>query len=245
MKKIILLLLICTLTSSLYVNAQISSVRILSDNEANYVKAHYGHIINYQDRRKGSSQVRTNNYPKKALKEGIYGDVVLSFMIQKDSILNNLALVKSPHQILTTHAIKEIGLFKNSWTPAMLNNEPISKEYLYVFRYLSSKNQPYDYNKKGLKFIQKQKYKKALKLYNKAIVDNPFDFELFDSLSKVKDALGDKEGAKKDYQTALYLKDNIMSVKTIVAPASVGPKGLKMKDGVAIVRSGSVSGGRR
>jgi hypothetical protein len=62
------------------------------------------------------------------------------------------------------------------------------------------------------KKIKKQDYEKALLLYDKAILGNPYDYRLFQSRSKVKLLLGDEEGARIDQRTSERLNNEIMSV---------------------------------
>jgi hypothetical protein len=47
-------------------------------------------------------------------------------------------------------------------------------------------------------------------------MDNKYDFELFESRSKVKEILGDTEGAKNDQLISLKLNDEIMSVIDVI-----------------------------
>jgi len=157
-------------------------------------------------------------YPREGSSPKIEGDVVLSCTITKEGKLTSLAVVSSPDISLSNSSLVAVNDLEKEWSPAKINNIPIDKNYLFIFRYRIYKNtQPIDYNKNAKRYFEKQKYEKALKLYNEAITDNRFNFEFYESRSKVKEVLGDMEGAKSDKLISSQYNDQIMSIINISA----------------------------
>jgi len=68
-----------------------------------------------------------------------------------------------------------------------------------------------------LNLFKKQKYERALETFNTGIEDNKYDYELYELRSKVKEMLGDNEGAKNDQINSLRLKDEVMSIIDVTA----------------------------
>ena len=65
--------------------------------------------------------------------------------------------------------------------------------------------------------FEKHKYERALKTFNSGIEDNKYDYELYELRSKVKEMLGDIEGAKNDQLNSLRLKVEVMSIIDVTA----------------------------
>lgn len=152
-------------------------------------------------------------YPEAEMINGTQGDVAFSFQITSDGKLENLAVKNSSNYSLINSAKKAIDLLDGKWDPAKLNDVPIDKKYEIVFRYrIYLDTKPYDFKSQGKKLIEKQKYEKALKNFNSGIEDNKYDYELYELRSKVKELLGDVDGAKNDQLIALNLKDEVMWV---------------------------------
>jgi tetratricopeptide (TPR) repeat protein len=157
-------------------------------------------------------------YPEDALMKDIQGDVLFSFSVKKDGRSEKLLLVGSPDISLSTGSIVALNSIIGAFSPARINNVPVDKEYLIVFRYrIFINSQPTDYRGLVKKSIDKQKYDKALKLCNQGIIDNEYDSGLFELRSIAKEKLGDAEGAKKDKQAALKLNDEIMTIINVNA----------------------------
>lgn len=156
-------------------------------------------------------------YPKEGITNKTEGDVVLSLIIRKNGKLDSLVKVSSPDISLSVNSIIALNsIDKEGWSPAKINNSPIDKKYFIVFRYrIFLNSQPYDYKGKAKEFFENQKYEKVLKLYDKAIKDNQYNFESFESRSRVKVIMGDIEGAKKDQIISLKLKDEIMLIVNV------------------------------
>lgn len=211
MKRITILFFAVFLMS--FISAKSQSTQKI-DPSLNIEKAKYlnGDLTRYL-----SKNVR---YPKQCFVDRIQGDVIISFVVDRTGKVDSLAVISSPNNIISTSSILAFDKLDSLWSPAIINKKPIDKKYLIVFRYrMGADKMPSKYiisKKKANKLFEKRKYEKALKFYTKAIEENPYDFELFESRSKVKEILGNKEVGKLDYLTSINLKNEIMSVVDIV-----------------------------
>ncbi len=161
---------------------------------------------------------KTVKYPEALLTKNIQGDVVLSLKITRNGKLDSLAILKSPDFSLSTSAIVAINSLEKEWSPTRINDSPVDRNYLIIFRYrIYLETQPADFKTKAVEYFKEQKYEKALKLFNKAIKDNQYDFELFEYRSKIKETLGDSEGSKQDYITSINFKNEVMSIVNVYA----------------------------
>ena len=161
---------------------------------------------------------KNTKYPGSALQNNIEGDVILSFVIRKDGKLDSLLAISSPDMVLSRSAFESFKLTDGKWSPTVDDNGPIDKKYLIVFRYRMSMNiGPTDYKADADGYFKKQKFEKALKNYNRAIEDNQYDAEAFESRAKVKEKLGELEGSKQDYKTSQLLKNEIMTYVDVIA----------------------------
>lgn len=163
---------------------------------------------------------KNTNYPTDQLQSNMggsgEGDVILSLTIHKDGKSEFLKIVSSPDKSFSASSIIAFSKLADEWSPAKISNESVDKNYLIVFRYRKYMDtQPIDYTGRIEKYLSKQKYKEALRLLNNAINDNKYDQKLFESRSKVKQLLGDIEGAKTDEVTANKLNDEFLSLVTV------------------------------
>lgn len=157
-------------------------------------------------------------YPIEALKNKIQGDVILSFNIDKNGKMNNFKVISSPSEILTTSSLISFDHAENKWSPSPINETPVNKDHIIVFRYRFYLNtQPIDYKEKAKKYMEKQKYDIALKTYNTAISENRFDYELYELRSKLNEILGDDESTEIDSQQSDRIKNEITAIVNIVA----------------------------
>ncbi|MGE0089832.1 MAG: energy transducer TonB [Bacteroidales bacterium] len=203
MKRLIILSTISLLFFNSLVFSQISnttdSLPIIEN--AKYLKGDLNAILN-----------STIKYPTDGLKSNIQGDVVLSFLITKNGKLDSLVILSSPSMALSTASVITLNSLENEWTPCKINNKSIDKKYLIVFRYRMYLNTtPPTYKKDADKLFKKQKFDKALKLYNKAIKENQYDYELFEARALTKENLGDTEGAKEDRASSILIKNEILT----------------------------------
>lgn len=209
MGKIIILFGVVFLTCNTYVNCQTTQN---SDSVSSFVKATYLE----DDITKLLAQ--KTKYPIEALKNKIQGDVIVSFVVNKNGKLDKLAIVSSPDLSISTSSIIVLNTLEKEWSPTVINKTPIDKNYLIIFRYrMYMEFKPSSLKSKAEKYYKKEKYEKALTFYNKAIKDNQYDFQLFESRSRIRKMIGDIEGSKQDYSTSTTLKNEIMAVIEIDA----------------------------
>jgi tetratricopeptide (TPR) repeat protein len=152
------------------------------------------------------------NYPQEAFLNQVQGDVILSFKITSNGKTGDINVVSTPAEILSVSSILSLNGISENWNPCKVNGVPIDKTYLLVYRYrvLTNSNQ-LNYHKKADKLIQKEKFDKALKIYDKLLEDNKFDFSLFEKRAKTHELLGNFENANNDLEQALKLKNSVIS----------------------------------
>lgn len=144
---------------------------------------------------------------------GSEGDVILSLVIGKVGKSDSLSIVSSVGKSFSTSALVAFSKLPDEWSPAIINHQPADKRYLIVFRYRKYLDtQPYDYKGKIEQLLSREKYKEALKQLNRAINDNRYDSELFESRSRAKQLLGDAEGATADRLTSMRLSEEVLSL---------------------------------
>lgn len=161
---------------------------------------------------------KNTEYPLEALKKKIQGDVIFLINIDKNGKIDNVNIVSSSFDILTSNSLASINKLKNEWSPYKEIGMPVSKSPLIVFRYRYYINtQPPEYRKRAEKYVKKQKYEKALKYCNLAIKENQFDSELFELRSKIKRMLGDSDGANLDSEQSDRLENEIISVVDVIS----------------------------
>lgn len=213
MEKIIILLGVVFLTCGTVANGQTSQGADSAFVKASYLKGHISNVMRHNSK-----------YPIEAAMNKVQGDVIASFVIDAEGKLDDIAIVSSPGKSLSKSVITALNKIKEEWRPSE-NEKPIAKQYLIVFMFRTYEESiPPTYKSKAEKYLQKEKYEKALKYFDKAIIDNQYDYFLFESRSELKEILGDQEGAKQDDSTSMTLKNEIISVIEI---NSVGIKRTK------------------
>ena len=163
--------------------------------------------------------LQTNlKYPKEAVEANLQGDVILAFKIDKNGKSDSLNIISSPSKILSYSSSISFNQLEDKWSPCKVNGNPIDKIYMLVIRYRMWLNtHPPEYMKKAEKFVEKQKYDKALEYYNLAIKENKYDYKQFESRSKLEKILSNIGSAKEDSLQAIRLKNEIISVVDINA----------------------------
>ena len=209
MRKTIILFVAAFLTIITVVNGQTIQ---RPDSISNFVKA----IYLQEDLNKFIQENAT--YPIEAIKKKVEGDVIVSFVIDRKGKLDSLIIESSPDFLLSTSTIIALNTLNKEWNATKLNDNPIDKKYLIIFRYrIYSETMPQSSESKAEKYFVKEKFDKALIFYNKAIEDNKYDSELFAARSQVRRKLGDIDGAEQDFITSTTLKNEIMSIIEIYA----------------------------
>lgn len=71
-------------------------------------------------------------YPQIALENGIQGNVVVQFVVEKDGKISNVKVLQSPDRTLTDAAIavlEKANSLKNGWKPGQQRNKPVRVKY--------------------------------------------------------------------------------------------------------------------
>lgn len=162
-------------------------------------------------------------YPEQGINKNIQGDVIVSFRISREGRMDSIKILSTPDIILSASSIITINSVTENWVPAIENNSPVDKNYKVVFRYrIYVNSRPVDYGSSAAKSAGKMKYEKALEQYNRAIRDNPYDSDLLESRSGVRELVGDRDGAEKDHLAALKLLDEVMTIIDVPAYGLAG-----------------------
>ncbi len=77
----------------------------------------------------------TANYPKEAYKNGIEGDVLVSFTIDEKGRTSNYKIVKGISYSCDEEAIKNMQKTDGHWIPALLKHETVKVEYIMPVKY--------------------------------------------------------------------------------------------------------------
>ena len=139
-------------------------------------------------------------YPQAAIDAGEQGAVVLSFTISKRGELKNLNIDETPSMNLSLSAMEAFNTLQGKWNPATEDGEAVDKNYKIVFKYRTTI--PINYAKSAQTSFQKGKSEKAIKMWTKAINDNPFSSSLYASRAEVYRAMGMEDKALADEQKA-------------------------------------------
>jgi protein TonB len=71
-------------------------------------------------------------YPQIALENGIQGNVVVSFVVEKDGKMSKITILQSPDRTLTEAALavlEKANNLKNGWKPGKQRNKPVRVTY--------------------------------------------------------------------------------------------------------------------
>lgn len=209
MKKSISFLVITFLT--FYSVAHSQSIQ-KSDSVPAFEKAKYLK----EDLEKGLS--RNTRYPLEALKSESQGDVIFSFIITKEGKMENIIMISPLTTGISPSVFNAINQLDKNWVPAKENGKPIDKKYTIVYRYRLYENvKPADLKNEAEGYVKRKKYDKALKSYNEAIDDNPYDYKLVEARAQVKELLGEIEGSKQDHKASIMLFADVLAVETIIS----------------------------
>ena len=68
-------------------------------------------------------------YPKKAKKNDIQGQVYVSFVVEKDGSINEIAIKKGVHELLDQEAMRIVQNMP-AWSPGNQNGKPIRVQFV-------------------------------------------------------------------------------------------------------------------
>jgi TonB family protein len=144
------------------------------------------------------------DYPKNATKAGVEGTVVIQFKVLPSGDLSEIQVVNSVCPDYDDAVTKAIEATTGMWNPGTDNGHPVTmeKEVSVVFKRegMEMYNTAQYYAVTANKFSKKGNYKRAIKLYNKAIVICPNCAFTFYQRGLARYNSGDQEGAKKDFE---------------------------------------------
>lgn len=150
--------------------------------------------------------------------------------------MDSISVLETPDFVLTKNSILALNVLPENWNPAMLNSTPIDKKYQIIFRYrIYFNTQPRNYKASAINTYNKGNYDKALKAFNTAIEDDPYDYVLYKLRADVKEKLGDTAGAKDDISLCTKIQD------TILATVKLDAVGMRRTETVRSVNSRNVN----
>jgi protein TonB len=73
-------------------------------------------------------------YPKECAEKGIYGRVIVAFVVERDGQLSNIRVVKSVHRALDKEALRIVNLMPR-WIPGEQNGVTVRVKYIIPIRF--------------------------------------------------------------------------------------------------------------
>ena len=73
-------------------------------------------------------------YPKKCAEKGIYGRVIVAFVVERSGMLSNIKVVKSVHRALDKEALRIVKLMPR-WIPGEQNGVTVRVKYIIPIRF--------------------------------------------------------------------------------------------------------------
>ena len=73
-------------------------------------------------------------YPKECAEKGIYGRVIVAFVVERDGQLSNIRVVKSVHRALDKEALRIVKLMPR-WIPGKQNGIAVRVKYIIPIRF--------------------------------------------------------------------------------------------------------------
>ncbi len=154
-------------------------------------------------------------YPKGALNCNKEGTEVIKFVVNPDGSLSNFDVINSICREIDDELIRVLKTTNGMWQPGENNGNPVAmeKEVSLIFTAGNFKDlNKYFTAKATNSFVQgckkmylKNNSKKALRYYNQGMRYLPYDKNLLYVRGICKYELGDKEGARKDWERIVTL----------------------------------------
>lgn len=186
------------------------------ETESDFVKATYtkGNLISIL----GQGLI----YPEDAAANGTEGNVIYLLKIDQTGKLVSSVPKERVSNELAKQAEEAIEKLTADWKPSKVHGEAVDREYLLIFSYKIFYNAlPLDYHTMAKKFEDKGKPDKAVKTYDDAIKNYPFEPVYYTMRAKLKKELGDQEGAAADELMAEKLNMEVLAVVEIAQSQSV------------------------
>ena len=159
--------------------------------------------------------VENAKYPVDALNCNKEGTEVIKFVVEPNGSLTNFEVVNSVCASIDKELIRVLETTDGMWQPGYNNGEPVAmeKEVSLIFMANNYKDLTKHFTAKATNsFVQgnkkmfvKQKHKKALRYFDQGMRYLPYDKSLLYVRGICKYELGDKEGARKDWNRIVEL----------------------------------------
>jgi len=181
-------------------------------------------LFNLIEPEKSIDQLLSENvrYPSKALQDRKEGSVLLSLKINAAGFIDSLFIIESTDEIFKNEALLAVGILESKWSPELLKEKPTDRKYLLFFKFDTFLNEasPNERVKQAEKLIEKEKFKKALKVLDKLIAENPYQVNTHELRWQVNLILSETVEAQKDYLKIKYLEKEFLSVVEVFAIGS-------------------------
>jgi tetratricopeptide (TPR) repeat protein len=184
--------------------------------EPDFVKATYskGNLINILG--------QDLTYSKEAALNGTEGYVTFLLKIDENGKLVEVTPKERVSDFLANPARAAIDKLTADWKPSKVGGVPVAREYLLVFSYkIFYNSSTLDYHAMAKKYEEKGKIDKAIKTYDDAIEDYPYDPVYYTMRAKFKREMDDVEGAVADELMAQRINMEVLAVVQIAHSQSV------------------------
>ena len=238
--KTILIFLACLIFTITAIGQNDRKDRVISINEVEVTPPKFTGIDKVLEVVQGTEAtsihqylVNNFNYPNK---NGVSdeGTEVVRFTVTQSGKLENFNVINSVSFKIDKEIIRVLKSTSGMWKPGYNNGEPVDmeKEIAFAIKIGVTEDQALmkDFQKiaeccfksGNKRFFIKGKPKKALKHYDHGIKLMPYDQALFYMRGLCKYELGDKEGARKDWErllalggidNSIYLVENVNTLK--------------------------------
>ncbi|HOK52071.1 MAG TPA: energy transducer TonB [Bacteroidales bacterium] len=203
-RKLFILILLC-----------ISVASFAQDSTSTFIKTKFkGNIYEFFGK-----QI---SYPMPLAMNGIQGNVIVSFHLNADGVLDSIDFISFPHVQMAQDVAQVLQKTQNLWTPTVMNGQNVPYRYKLVVKYAlysdepPSKSESFVLKEKAEKKFKKGKLEDALKLIDKAILIDPYITDFYYLRSQIYKSKNENEKSDEDYKTAQNLDKEIMAIITIV-----------------------------
>lgn len=162
-------------------------------------------------------------YPENSLNCGKQGTVVVQFTVNTEGNLSDFDIINSVCPEIDNEVVQTLKTTDGMWLPGSNNGKPVemTKEISLVFAVNSNpykttneifRENAIHYFENGTKALyQSKNVKKAMKNFSNGITYLPYDKSLLLLRGMCRYELGDKEGARFDWDRMMHLGGNDMS----------------------------------
>ena len=158
-------------------------------------------------------------YPSEALKSQESSRVVFSVKIGADATLDSVFIVEDAPAYFLDHVQEVFSRGSTLWNKSILENRPVNERYLvcFNFEYAGNNGPPADLVKSARDLLDKGKADRALKILDKLIEKQPYDYQNFELRAEAHRQLGNTEPAQRDYMNSRLIKKKVIFEFDMVA----------------------------